>query len=226
MQNSIHPPLPFDPASAWDYENGFYLTSPLQRIAKLCAHFELYKSISSLPGAVIECGVYKGASLMRWASFRDMLETPWSRPIVGFDAFGVFPRNDKDSSEDVEFIKGFEQVGGDGLSEEELRRYVEIKALANLELVAGDISETIPKYLAENPNIRIALLHIDVDVYQPTKVALENLYSRIVPGGLLVLDDYAIVEGETRAVDEFFSGQKVLIEKVPFSSVPAFIRKI
>lgn len=163
---------------------------------------------------------------MRWASFRDMLETPWSRPIVGFDAFGVFPRSEKDSSEDVEFIKGFEQVGGDGLSEQELRRYLEIKALANLELVAGDISETIPKYLAENPHIRIALLHIDVDVYQPTKVALENLYSRIVPGGLLVLDDYAIVEGETRAVDEFFSGQKVLIEKVPFSSVPAFIRKI
>lgn len=217
--------LPFDPALKWDYENGFYLTSPVQRIAKLCAHFELYKSISGLPGAVIECGVYKGASLVRWASFRDMLETPWSRPVVGFDAFGAFPRNDKHSPQDLDFIKGFEQDGGDGLSASQLERYLTVKGLSNVSLIPGDIIQTLPRYLDSNPQTKVALLHIDVDVYAPSKVILEQLYDRIVPGGLLVLDDYSTVEGETRAVDEFFHGKDVRIEKLPFATIPAFVRK-
>ena len=65
MSKSFHR---FDQDRQWDYENGFYLTSHVTRIAKLLAHYELYKSIADLPGHVVECGVYKGASLIRFAS--------------------------------------------------------------------------------------------------------------------------------------------------------------
>ncbi len=86
--------LGYDVEKQWDYENGFYLTSHVTRLGKLLAHFELYKSITGLPGHIVECGVYKGASLVRFASFRQLLESPHSRKIVGFDTFGTFPRGE------------------------------------------------------------------------------------------------------------------------------------
>ena len=95
----------------WDYENGFYLTSHLSRISKLLAHYELYKSVVNLPGQVVECGVFKGASLMRFFTFREILESPYSRKLVGFDAFGSFPCHGND--EDLSFIKRFESEAGE-----------------------------------------------------------------------------------------------------------------
>jgi hypothetical protein len=83
----------FDFRKSWEYENGFYLTSPSSRIAKSIAHYELYKKITGLPGEVVECGVFKGASLIRFATFREMTESQFSRKIIGFDAFGKFPDN-------------------------------------------------------------------------------------------------------------------------------------
>jgi len=69
-------PMTYDFENPFEYENGFYLTSETTRIAKLLAQYELYKKIVHLPGDVIECGVFKGASLIRLATFRDTLETP------------------------------------------------------------------------------------------------------------------------------------------------------
>ena len=82
----------FDYSKEWEYENGFYLTSHPSRLGKSVVHFEIYKEILHLPGAIVECGVYKGASLIRFATFREMLESQYSRQIIGFDAFGEFPR--------------------------------------------------------------------------------------------------------------------------------------
>jgi hypothetical protein len=54
---------------------------------------------------------------------------------------------------------------------------------------------------------------------------LEHLYPRIVPGGILILDDYGTFPGETDALDEYFADTQVKIEKLPFSMTPAYIRK-
>lgn len=213
----------FDPAKRWEYENGFYLTSHVTRLAKALAHFELYKSIIALPGCVIEAGVYKGASLIRFATFREILESPYSRPIIGFDAFGRFPMPDDEA--DRSFVDSFEQAGGDGISVEELEQVLHCKGLSNIELVPGDIMGTIPRYVGEHPELKIALLHIDVDVYEPTVELLDRLYDRVVPGGLVLLDDYGTVAGETRAVDEFLSSRGKAPQKLPISHIPAFIRK-
>ena len=95
----------------------------------------------------------------------------------------------------------------------------------NIELVKGDVTQTIPEYLKNNPHLKISLLNMDTDVYEPAVVILEQLYSRIVTGGILVLDDYGVFPGETKAVDEFFKDQKIEIQKFSFALTPCFIVK-
>jgi len=186
-----------------DYENAFYWFSPYNRIAKQIAHWELYKKINDLPGDVLEFGVYKGASLIRWATFREITENTYTRRIIGFDAFGEFPISPDASSEDHQFVEEFSAEGGDGLTIDETVRIVNHKGFDNIKLIKGDVLKTLPGFLRENPHTRISLLHLDMDIYEPTLYVLENLWDRIVPGGVIVIDDYNDVEGATRAVDDF-----------------------
>lgn len=213
----------FDLSQRWDYENGYHLTSDVTRMAKQVAHYELYKSITHLPGHVLEFGVYKGASLIRFATFREILENPFSRKVIGFDAFGEFPA--PPDADDAEFVNRFEEAGGDGIPLEELQRALDLKKLQNIELIRGDILETLPAYCEAHPELRIALLHIDVDVYQPSIEILKCLFDKVVSGGLVVFDDYGTVAGETRAADEFLQGRGYTVEKLPVSHIPAFVRK-
>lgn len=213
----------FETENQWDYENGFYITSHVNRISKLIAHYELYKSIIHLPGHLVECGVYKGASLIRFATFRDMLESPHSRKIIGFDAFGKFPRQQE--IQDDKFIDHFEGAGGDGIDIDELKKIFSYKNFQNYELVVGDILDTLPRYVEKSPELKISFLHIDVDVYKPSLCILNNLFDRVVAGGVVVFDDYGTVPGETTAVDEFMTGRAETIEKLPIAHIPSFVRK-
>ncbi|CCQ66826.1 MULTISPECIES: TylF/MycF/NovP-related O-methyltransferase [Crocosphaera] len=213
----------FDIEQQWDYENGFYLTSHLTRIPKMLAHYELYKSIINLPGQVVECGVFKGASFIRFCTFREVLESPYSRKIIGFDAFGKFPQ--QENVEDQSFVEKFEGTAGQGISIHELEEVLAHKKFQNYELIQGDITQTIPDYVANHPELKISLLHIDVDVYQPSVTILNHLFDRVVSGGLLVFDDFATVSGETKAIDEFFVGKDSIIEKLSLSHIPSYVRK-
>lgn len=210
---------------AWDFENAFYWFSHPSRINKLIAHYDLYKSIISLPGHVVELGVYKGASLVRLATFRNNLENDFSRKIIGFDAFGKFPTDNLHMDADLSFVDSFEKAGGDGLSAEDLQALLKRKGFQNIELVKGNVFDTVPDYLNKNPETRIAFLHLDMDVREPTDFALDHLYSRVVPGGLVVFDDYNAVAGETEAVDDFIARNKLKLEKTSHYNVPSFIRK-
>ncbi len=213
----------FEIDKQWDYENGFYLTSHLTRLPKMLAHYELYKSITKLPGHVVECGVFKGASLIRFCTYREILESPYSRKVIGFDAFGKFPEQDNDN--DQAFVERFAGSAGDGISVDELTAVFAHKGFENYELIQGDVTDTIPDYLSNHPELKIALLHIDVDVYKPSVSILKHLFDRVVSGGLVVFDDFGTVAGETRAIDEFFLERDVIIEKLSISHIPSFIRK-
>jgi len=211
--------------NVWDFENGFYWFSPKTRINKMLAHYELYKSILGLPGHIFELGVYKGASLVRLATYRDALENDYSRKIVGFDAFGEFPTEGLNVKDDLEFIDTFETAGGYGLDIEEVSTLLNLKGFENFQLIKGNVFDTLPAYLETNPETRLSFLHLDMDVKEPTDFALEILYERVVPGGLIVFDDYNAVAGETISVDDFSRKYKLKIEKLPFYNVPSFIRK-
>ena len=214
-----------DSKNVWDYENAFYWFSPAFRMNKLLAHYELYRSIVDLPGSVMELGVYKGASLVRLATFRGVLENEYSRKIIGFDAFGQFPTDNLESDDDLSFIDGFEAAGGAGLERSEMQGVLDLKKFGNVELVKGNVFDTLPAYLESHPETRISFLHLDMDVKEPTAFAIELLYDRIVPGGLVVIDDYNAVAGATDAIDSFAAEEGQIIEKLPYYSVPAFIRK-
>jgi hypothetical protein len=211
--------------ASWDYENGFYWFSHKSRLNKMLSHYELYKTIVNLPGHILEFGVYKSASLVRFATFRDALENDFSRKIVGFDAFGEFPTENLQVKHDLEFIKRFEGTGGHGLAEDEVKDILTSKGFENFELVKGNVFDTLPLYLEKHPETRIALLHLDMDVKEPTDFVLGHLFDRVVPGGLIVFDDYNAVAGETISVDEFVIKHHLKLEKLPFYKVPTFVRK-
>nr|MBK7063964.1 hypothetical protein [Deltaproteobacteria bacterium] len=75
------------------------------------------------------------------------------------------------------------------------------------------------QWLEENPGLRISLLHLDVDLYEPTLAALKAFYPRVVTGGVVIFDEYGLMpwEGESQAVDEYFAsiGERPLIKKFP-----------
>lgn len=217
----------YDEEKCFDYENGFYLTSDVYRMGNQMAHYELYKKILNLPGDVIELGVFKGSSLIQFATFRELLENENARKIIGFDVFSKFPTECSVES-DGKFAKKWNlQFQDEFISREDLLKSLTHKKIGNVELIKGRIEETLDDYIARNPHTRIAMLHIDTDVYEPAIFALERLWSRVVrPGGIVVLDDYGTVEGETLAVDEFFSDKKVRLNKFTFSHTkPSWIIK-
>lgn len=208
------------------YENGYFLTSEVYRMGNVLAHYELYKRIINLPGDVIELGVFKGSSLIQFATFRELLENEKSRKIVGFDVFGKFPLTEKMAS-DVKFIDEWNnKFENEFVSKQDIYNSLEHKKISNVELVEGDINHTIDEYIGNNPHTKIALLHIDTDAYEPAKAGLEKLFDRVVKGGIVIFDDYATIEGETVAVDEFLADQDYTISKLPLShGKPSYIVK-
>jgi len=209
----------------WDYENGYHWFSGIERMGKVLNHYEIYKMATSLPGHIVECGVYKAASLIRWATFRSLLESDHSRRIIAFDAFGKFPDEGVQTTSDASFIKRFEDAGGDGLSVSETRGILDLKHITNVDFEEGNVLETIPAWLETTPEARICLLHLDMDVYEPTKAALDLLWDRIVRGGVVVIDDNNAVGGATNAVDEFLQNKNIKLRKLGLSHVPCYFVK-
>jgi len=210
---------------AFEYENNFYLSCNSLRIGKFLAHFELYNMAKKSTGEIVECGVFKGASLSRFAMFRELFENKDNRKIIGFDMFGKFPKTKfkADFKKRNNFIS---TAGEQGISKEQLIKILKNKGIyKNIDLVKGDITKTVPKYLEKNPELRISLLNLDTDIYEPAVTILENLYPKIVKGGILVLDDYGVFPGETKAVDEYFKNQKIKIQKFSYSKTPSYIIK-
>ena len=216
----------FDEFNSFFYENGFYLTSQPYRLGNILSHYEIYKKILDLPGLVLEAGVFKGGSLIQWATFRELLENENSRKIVGFDTFGTFPNPTTVQSDKTFVEKWNNQFANEFVSKEEIEQSLSLKGTGNVQLIQGDIRITLPQFIQQNPALRIALLHIDTDVYEPCKVTLETCWDKIVHGGIILFDDYATIEGETLAVDEFFYGKSYKIQKLPLShEKPSFIVK-
>lgn len=213
--------------NSFDYENGFYLTANYKRTGRLLAHYELYKLISSLEGDIIECGVFKGASLMRFVNFIQLFEREkhFKRNVIGFDIFGKFPGTDfeEDKAELQAFID--ETGGGISIDEDELNSYIELKNFKNCKLVKGDILDTVPKFVSANPNTKIALLNIDTDIYEPCKVILEKLAPLVVKGGVIIFDDYGVFQGETELADKYAAENGFEIKCFDFTKVPYYLVK-
>ena len=210
---------------AFEYENNSYLSCDNTRFSKFLSHYELFKMTRDLPGAIIECGVFKAASSVRFAGFRDLYGNSFSNKIIGFDVFEEFPETS--FKEEIKFREHFiNEAGSSSISMEQLQEVLKEKGIEkNIELVKGDITKTVPEYVKNNPQIKISLLNLDTDIYEPAVTALEYFYPRIVIGGILILDDYGTFPGETKAVDDYFKGENIEIKKFPFAMTPSYIIK-
>jgi predicted O-methyltransferase YrrM len=117
-------------------------------------------------------------------------------------------------------------AGDQSISIDQMREVLRHKKCdENVELIAGDICETVPRYAQDHPEFRISMINLDTDVYEPAVAILEHLYPRLLPGGILIVDDYGVFPGETRAVDEYFRDKPVRIQKFPFCTTPCYILK-
>jgi len=210
---------------AFDYENNFYLSCDMTRISKILAHYELFNKVIDIGGEIVECGVFKGASLARFAMFREIFTNPFSKKIIAFDAFGKFPQTK--FKDDVKVRKNFvKEAGENSISKPQLLHVLKNKGITKwIELVKGDITRTVPAYIKKHPELKISLLNLDTDIYEPAVTILEHLYPRIVKGGVLIIDDYGTFPGETKAVDEYFKNKKVKINKFPFRTTPCYLVK-
>ena len=208
----------------FEYENNFYLTSAPNRLGKCLAHYELFRLVNELEGDIIECGVFKGASFLRFATFQEQFGKK-DRKIIGFDTFGRFP--DTNFSEDKIHRKDFvEEAGESSISKGQLLSVIEKKGLkTSVELIAGDVLETVPEYVKTHPNLKIALLNLDTDIYEPAVTILKYLYPLIVKGGILISDDYKVFPGETKAIDDYFKGKNVEIKSFSKLKTPHYIIK-
>lgn len=77
-------------------------------------------------------------------------------------------------------------------------------------IVKGDIKDTI--YTLQSDKSKIALLRIDVNLYESCKIALEQLYNKVENGGYIIFDDYNKFEGYRKAVDEFFGHPPTFVD--------------
>ncbi len=215
----------FDTDKQFEYENGFHVTAPVARISKFVSHLDFFRQTLDIAGDIIECGVFKGASLAQWIKFRSLLGNAWSRRIYAFDIFGEFPDAsfEADKALREKFINA---AGTQSASLEELSDIFGHLGLdENLELIKGDVCETVPELLVRHPELKISLLHLDVDLYEPTKVCLELFYPHVSRGGIIVLDDYGAFPGANKAIDEFLSESEVVVQKLPFSNAISYIVK-
>ena len=152
---------------AFEYENNFYFSCEVTRIAKWAVHYELFKGILDLPGVFVECGVFKGVSFLRFAMFRQLLGHEGALKMLGFDVFGEFPEST--FSEDQPYIEKFvSEAGSESISEDQLYELLQQRGMEkNVELIKGDICKTIPKYHERDPSLRISLSLIQIS--EPTR---------------------------------------------------------
>lgn len=185
-----------------------------QSLKRFLAMYELFKLILPVKGSIVECGVFRGFSLMSWAKLSTILEPEnLTRRIYGFDSFSGFPSvSDSDrSGSGVAEVGDFQTSSYEELLEL-IRVYDQDRFLGHIpkvQLVRGDVSKTIPEFVQQNRHLLVSLLFIDLDLYEPTKAALDHIVPRMPKGAIIAFDelDNPIWPGETEA----------LLEKLPIN---------
>ncbi len=189
--------------------------------------YSVYKSVEYLvkhqvPGAIVECGVWRGGSSMA-AALTLMEHEDSSRELFLFDTYeGMSAPTEKDISRTGESAQGkWESSQKDTVNEWCYASLEDVTAniastgypMNKVHLIKGMVEDTIP---TQWPQGDIALLRLDTDWYESTKHELEHLFPRLVVGGVLIIDDYGDWQGARDAVDEYMAKHnlKMLLNRV------------
>lgn len=208
----------------------FPLYVPRQDLTKFIIKYEIFKRVLNVHGSVVECGVLFGGGLMTYAQLSAIFEpTNHSRRIIGFDTFAGFPRivEQDRASGSLEAHAGGMRVD----AEREIQRCVDlydmnrfVGHMPRVELVKGDATTTIPAYINTNPHLVVALLYLDFDIYEPTRLALETFVPRMPKGAIVAFDELNVKNwpGETQAVLEAIGVSRLRVERFPIGSTISF----
>lgn len=177
------------------------------QVTRFAALYELFKLSLPVKGSIVECGVFRGFSLMTFAQLSAALEpNNLTRRIYGFDTFGGFPSV---STQDQPQQTGAAIGDLEADSYDELSRLIEVfdddrflGHISKVQLIKGDVVETIPSFLSDNQHLVVSMLFLDLDLYEPTAAALRHFVPRMPKGAILAFDelDNPIWPGETMAV--------------------------
>ena len=200
--------------------------------ARLLAIYEIYKETLNLPGGLAEFGIWKGSTFFFLAR---LIETfhgaqherlPISqRHLYGFEIFDGFAEI---SQEDLSLMPHDQRrVGGLATNRDvfmhTFEHFKKVSRIADrVHLVEGDVSETFPRFNAEQKGVKFAFVLLDMDVYKPTKAVLEHILDHMVPNGIIVFDEYSQPEwpGETVAADEFVGRYGLTLASIPWAFGP------
>lgn len=228
------PPWDFSPSARQLFEQvrDYTLTSP-ERV--LALHEAVRHLVTAeVPGAIVECGVWRGGSMMAAAqTLVDLGVT--DRELFLYDTFEGPPTpTEEDIAKDPHRYAESAPEQADGpqvpvvlqlLPVDEVKQVMRTTGYpeARMHFVAGDVQHTIP---VESPD-EIALLRLDTDSYSSTRFELEQLYPKVADGGIVIIDDYASYRGARDATDEFFAAQgiKPLLHRIDPASRMVVVRR-
>ena len=165
-----------------------------QHLKRFLAMYEIFKLALPVKGSVVECGVFKGFGVMSWAKLSAMLEPEnLTRRIYAFDTFAGFPNT---SERDNNPIANPEEGALFADSHDELQSLIEqydqdrfLGHIDKVHLIKGDVCETVPPFIDAHQHLVVSLLFLDMDLYEPTKVALEQFLPRMPKGAIVAFDE-------------------------------------
>lgn len=178
-------------------------------------NLRLVARAADVPGSIVECGTWRGGMI---AGIADILGS--DRCYYLFDSFQGLP-----SAKEVDGpaalawqsnTTGPEYYENCSASEEEARKTMSISRAKDYRIIKGWFNDTLPKVSLSMP---IAVLRLDADWYESTKCILDNLASHVVPGGLIIVDDYYYYDGCAKAVNEFVSARNWRIRQSRYAGI-------
>jgi hypothetical protein len=193
-------------------------------LSEALTRIDLYRLALGIHGSIVECGSFRGNSLVLWAHLVELFEPHnQTRSVIGFDTFQGFPS--------VAPEDGITARPGrlSAAHPERLREMIKLNNLeSRVQLVEGDATRTIPLFVKDNPHLVVALLYLDFDIYEPTSVALQHFLPLVPRGGVVGFDELALAKwvGETVAFKRHLSlGEVRLSRFVYHPNVSYFVRE-
>lgn len=221
--------------STFEMFRNFTVFTPRFNLARFLAHYEIFKKIVEVPGVIVDLGVFRGGSAFTWAKLCEIFcPTDIRKTVIGFDTFSGFMKlSTEDGLENpAQDVVPGGYFGGNSveadlaLAQEAMNHDRHLRHKDRIQFVKGDVCTTIPRFVAGlGEGLKVALLNLDLDLYEPTRVALEHFMPKMARGGVIIVDEYAVdtFGGETKAVDEYFMkhfGKRPRVIKFPWHSNP------